>query len=362
MSVRRRFHLSWASVLASVALACGLASCSPGYVLQAGWEEAGILWKREGIESLLAEPDIDSKVKHKFLLTLALRNYAAQIGLTPKGSFQSYSALDKKELVWVVNAAPQNSLQAKTWWFPLVGSVQYRGYFDKADAEDAVANLAQEGFDTFLRPSPAFSTLGWFDDPLLSTIIDYDDVSFANTILHELFHNTYWIKNHTSFNETAANAFAWLATIEFYSNSSWKDMELKKRALDLWQEQLLFSRQLADLNQELSSFYKDISAHPPSDWLEQKLDIFRRHGLKAQQQDAKLALSITKLNNASLLAHIMYLDRIALMEQLNTQCRYDLNCWQRALITIITRARTNSTNPYDELDIWLKSNETQSRR
>ena len=118
---------------------------------------------------------------------------ADSIGLEAEESFTTFSPLDRDTLVLVLSGAYRDRLMAYTWWFPIVGRVPYKGYFDFDRARSAQAQeLDDRGFDVYLRPSPAFSTLGWFNDPLLSTSLHADTLDLANTVIHELTHNTFY--------------------------------------------------------------------------------------------------------------------------------------------------------------------------
>ena len=124
-----------------------------------------------------------------------MRDYARDVlKLNVGGSYSSYSYVDRPDLTYVVLAAPKTELKPYTWWFLIVGRVPYKGYFSKADAEAEIERLKADGYDTNLRTSAAFSTLGWFDDPLLSHLLKYDKVALAEVVFHELFHNTLYLK------------------------------------------------------------------------------------------------------------------------------------------------------------------------
>ena len=150
--------------------------CSSGYVVRAAYEEARLLWRRQPIEHVLAG-SLDPDTRAKLELTLAVRHFAKDtLGLSVGGSYKSLATVDPSQIVHVVSAAPRDHLVPYPWWFPVVGRVPYRAYF-AADAADAfAADLEREGYDTDVRPAVAFSTLGWFDDPLLSTLLIYEFV------------------------------------------------------------------------------------------------------------------------------------------------------------------------------------------
>jgi predicted aminopeptidase len=152
------------------------------------------------------EPGTDAVTRAKLQLVLDARRFAVDsVRLTAKESFTAYSPLDRDTLVLVLSAARRDTLRAYTWWFPIVGHVPYKGYFDFGAAKRAAQSLERAGYDVYLRPSAAFSTLGFFNDPLLSTTLRLDTLDLANTVIHELTHNTFYAKGQAVFNESFAN-------------------------------------------------------------------------------------------------------------------------------------------------------------
>ncbi|MCC6933001.1 MAG: aminopeptidase [Deltaproteobacteria bacterium] len=338
-------------------LTFAMLSCSPAYVVRAGWEEAGILWRRKDIGTLLEKGDLPESTAIKLRTALNVRDYANELGLTINHSYKYYSTVDRDDLVWVINAAKKSSLEPVSWWFPFVGSVQYKGYFEKDDAQKAADDFANDGYDVYLRSSPAFSTLGWFDDPLLSSIVKLDEVHIVNTILHELYHNSVWIADYVSFNESSANAFAWYATEAYYKKASTLNLAHSKTAHDIWQEQLQFSDALAELGNKLKQYYRSIENDKPANWEQEKQNFFLNQGLKLQTTSPKLAKLIERMNNASLLANMMYLDNTRLMDHLYNQCNKEITCWIESITKITRLAKEKGSNPYDELKDWVRKYE-----
>ena len=168
MRPRRRLSAALLAVALSSLVGCG--GCSPTYIARSGWEEARILLARQSIEGLLARPELDAQTRAKLELVLAVRKFAANdLGLDVGDAYASFSIVPPGALLQVVSAAQKTKLVPYEWWFPIVGSVDYKGYFELVDAQAEAARLDGEGYDTYVRPSVAFSTLGWFDDPVLSS-------------------------------------------------------------------------------------------------------------------------------------------------------------------------------------------------
>src|SRR5579871_3979453 len=160
------------------------------YLVRAAWAEGSILARRRSIEAMVADPATSAETAAKLRLVLAARAFAADsIHLRTRESFTTYTQLDRDTLVLVLSGAYPDRLAPYTWWFPIVGRVPYKGFFEFGAARSAERELASRGFDVYLRPSPAFSTLGFFNDPLLSTSLRADTIDLANTVIHELTHN-----------------------------------------------------------------------------------------------------------------------------------------------------------------------------
>ncbi len=208
-----------ARVLLLAVLACaavGVAGCSPGYVLRAGYEEAKILWRREPLVDVLRRPDLDPDTRRKIETVLAARDFAAQLGLNVGGSFGSLSYTDENTNIIVVTGSKRLALEPYTWWFPIVGRIPYKGFFDRKRAEREASGLEAKGYDTLIRSAAAFSTLGWFADPLLQHQLRQDDEFLVNLVLHELYHNTFYVSGKSAFNESLATFAGDRGAIAFF--------------------------------------------------------------------------------------------------------------------------------------------------
>ena len=191
-----------------------LASCSNlGYVGQVAWGQGRILLRREPIAKLIARPGTPPELKSKLELVIRIREFAAsELGLPADGSFTSYVELPpatgggrRASVVWNVVATPELSTAPLTWCFPVAGCVSYRGYFSETRARRFGERLRQKGFDVSVGGAAAYSTLGWFEDPVLSTVIDYPEPYLAGLIFHELAHQLVYVEDDTRFNESFAS-------------------------------------------------------------------------------------------------------------------------------------------------------------
>lgn len=176
-----------------------------GYYAQAVKGEYRILAAREPIDKVIADPKTPEDVRQKLQLVERLRAYARDSLKLPVDKYYlTYSDVHRKYVVWNVQAAPRFSLQPITWWYPIVGSLEYRGYFSEAGANKCAAPLAKKGDDVYVDGVEAYSTLGWFKDPILSTFITQSEAEVAEVLFHELGHKRVFAPGDTDFNEAYA--------------------------------------------------------------------------------------------------------------------------------------------------------------
>lgn len=185
-----------------VLLSTTLASC---YYTQAINGQLEILSKREPIEEILQDPETSAGLKAKLESVLQMRTFASQeLGLPDNKSYRTYVDLERPYVVWNVFAAPEFSVKPEQWCFAFIGCVSYRGYFDKQNAQRFANKLADDNFDVYVAGISAYSTLGWFHDPMLNTILRRPGSDVAALIFHELAHQVVYVRNDTPFNESFA--------------------------------------------------------------------------------------------------------------------------------------------------------------
>jgi predicted aminopeptidase len=195
---------------AALGLLAGLCGCETArYYRQAVRGQYEILSRRQPIAELIDAPGVDTELRRKFELVLRLRSFAKEdLRLPIDKHYLSYVDLGRRFVVWNVHATPRFSLEPRTWWYPLVGSLEYRGFFKESDAERYAERLRKEGEDVYVEGVEAYSTLGWFADPLLNTFIHHSELVLAEIIFHELAHQRLFISGDTDFNEAFATAVA----------------------------------------------------------------------------------------------------------------------------------------------------------
>ncbi len=177
-----------------------------GYGLMQARGQLRILTNARPVAEVLADPAVPDSVKQKVTLIQEIKTFAVDsLGLNPSGSYTSFYDQQGKPILWVITAAQPYSLVAQEWNFPVIGTFSYKGFFEKNRADSAVNNLKKKGFDTRVGEVSAWSTLGFFRDPILSSMTDRSAGSLAELILHELTHGTLFIKNSLEYNENLAD-------------------------------------------------------------------------------------------------------------------------------------------------------------
>src|SRR5262245_35222811 len=326
-------------------LGCLLSGCSFSYILRAGYEEAKILWHRRPIEEVLRRPGLDAATREKLEMVLRVRHFAEQdLDFRVDGSYGSVTELASPPIVYVLTAAPRTKLEPYTWWFPIVGRVAYKGYFDADAAKQEARRLEAKGYDTYIRTAVAFSTLGWFADPLLPHLLGYEKETLANIIIHELFHSTFYLSGQTALNESLANFAGHRGVIAFFAKEQGREVDATRHAVATWESELAISNFLAEGAERLNTLYA--SPVSEAEKLRQREDLFallqeefrNLPGPVRQNTD----FGAVKLNNAVLIQYLTYLKELALFERIYQQNGQDL----RITLARITAAAKKEDDPF----------------
>jgi predicted aminopeptidase len=192
----------------AVPLAALVAGCeSISYYTQAIGGQLNLLARARPVDAWLADPSTPPALRGRLEQAQRIREFASRsLALPENGSYHAYAELGRPYVVWNVYAAPEFSVEPKQECFPFTGCVSYRGFFSEQDARRHAAQLRSQGYDVHVAGVAAYSTLGWFDDPLLSTFIQYSDTQLARLVFHELAHQLVYARNDTTFNESFAVA------------------------------------------------------------------------------------------------------------------------------------------------------------
>lgn len=206
-----RARRSATALLAALLLAGSTGCLQVEYVAQAALGQIDLSTRKRGIDSAIGDLGVPPRTRRLLGEVAAIKAFAVKQGLTPTKSYTEFVDVGRPTVVTVVTAAPPLRLSLKTWYFPIVGSVPYLGWFDPTDAEDFAAELRRDGYDVDVRGSVAYSTLGWFGDPVLSSMIPEGDEAMGelvNTVVHESVHATVYVNGQTPLNESVASFVA----------------------------------------------------------------------------------------------------------------------------------------------------------
>lgn len=335
---------SSAACLAGLVCAACLSACSPLYVLRAGYEEARILWHRQPIRGLLQDDErIDAATREKLRLVLRVRGFAErELGFRVGESYTSISRLPTPPTIFVVSAAPRTRLEPYTWWFPIVGRVAYKGFFNADAAAMEARRLQAAGFDTATRTAAAFSTLGWFADPLLPRLLEYDFPTLVNVVLHELFHNTFYLAGETAFNESLANFAGHRGAIAYFTREHGAAHENARAANDAWQAELAAAEFFARARSRLDTLYA--AALSDAEKLERRAAVFAhiRAEFESLTGTAIADFRTGEINNAVVLQYLTYLTDLHVFERAYRQNGRNL---RRTLEAI--RSAAEAAQPFD---------------
>lgn len=284
---------------------CG--GCRGAYLVRLAVEEVRFLRAATPATEMLATAQ-DPARRHALETLLAVRAFAASEGLDVGGSYRKVADVSSASPFHVVTAAWSDRLEPYTWWYPVIGAIPYRGYFDREPADHFAARLAAEGLDTMVVEASAYSTLGWFDDPLPSNVLDRGEGAVVITVLHELVHQTFFAPGEVAFNETLATAVAWRLAERFYASRGETDRAAKVGAArEAW---LARSDVLDAAAVRLRAFFDNARQQQLTRerMLEQRAALYAEVLSEIERVDARFASDLEDdgLDNASFLASYRY--------------------------------------------------------
>ena len=305
---------------------------------------------------MTADPGTPPLLKAKLEIVLAARAFARDsLALRAGNSFTTYSRLDRDTLVLLVSAAYRDKLRSYTWWFPIVGSVPYKGYFDFGAARAEAADLSARGFDARLGVASAFSTLGWFNDPLLPTTMRADSLTVANTVIHELTHNTFYARGGAVFNESFANFVGARGAERFFLSRGQTEAAAEVNAR--WEDEKVLGRFWATLYAQVDSAF---TAHPGDDaahvaeriavrdslFTDARVTLVQELGPHLKTISLR-AIERVRLDNAVLMSRRVYLTDLDAFDRILRHNRGDL---RRTIGLIIEAAKGSKGKPFEALD------------
>ena len=265
--------MRWLRLIGLIALGSMLQSCAMPFYWQAIGGQFELLRKRTPIEEVLADPTLDERTKATLAKVPEIRRFAADELLLPRNqSYTTYVDLGRPYVVFNVIATDEFSVNPKRWCYPFTGCVAYRGFFNRESAERFRAALERDGLDTYLGGATAYSTLGYFADPILNTMVVGGESAIASILFHELAHQVIYIKDDSSLSEAFASA------VEEYGTELWLERQGDEAALDRYRRKIRLRLEFGALVSAQQDRLRKIFAQdlPPDEMRAQKAGAYEQ--------------------------------------------------------------------------------------
>ncbi len=307
-------------VAAAVVLALLLPACRAGYILKQYQGQRKIQREMRPVADVLADPSVSDAAKAKLRWVLQAREYGiAHVGLAETDNYTWYYDTGGKPVAWNVTACRKHAFKERRWWFPIVGSVPYLGFFDKEDALAEKRGLDEAGWDTHLSEVAAYNTLGWYVDPVFSPMLRNDDAHLAATVLHEMTHGTVYLPGQSDFDETLAEWVGNQAARELLTQTHGDGSPQVKTFDEDLEDDQRFNEFLHGVRQELERLYaQDI---PREEKVTRREEVFARarerfaSTLTEYHSQAYASFLKKDLNNALILSYGRYHARTDLFDR-----------------------------------------------
>ncbi len=324
------------------------------YISSLGWHQAHVSFHSIPIQEVLNDEQAAPEIQDKIRFIQEVKRYGEEsVGLNRTGSYSRFYEV-KGPILYVVTASEKDQLKSYQWTFPIVGKVTYKGFFTEEGALREKRDLDKMGYDTYLRPSEAYSTLGWLKDPILSSMLKWDDGTLANLILHEMTHATVYFKGNADFNEQIATFIGNQGAIDFLAKKYGSESREVFVAVESQEDDLLFSQWIDQACQRLSTFYSQ--AISKEEKLEGRKEMFSTLQEEFREMQPRFKTKGYRnfdripLNNAALLAHRQYFHRQETFQRLYVYLDRDL----RSMVEWVKEIRGSEGNPGDYLDRWME--------
>ena len=326
MMTQNRHYYRHAIILLIIFLLSGCASIN--YYAQSIHGQFEVLQKQQEIDDVLKDQNIPDTLRNNLITVLALRDFSIQqLGLPENGSYLSYADLERDYVIWNIFATEEFSLKPLTWCYLVVGCLSYRGYFSQTDAQQHATELKKQGYDIYLGGVSAYSTLGWFDDPVLNTMLRWSDIRLATVMFHELAHQQLYVKNDTEFNEAYADAVAHIGV------TKWLTQKPEKKLLTEYQQSQDQEKEFIDLimrfksilNELYQSTEKDETIRQRKQQALQKMSNEYSRISQNWEKDSYKKWFSSGINNAKLAAIVTYRKHVPAFINIYEKLGKDLN-------------------------------------
>ncbi len=324
------------------------------YLSKLGWHQSFITFHSVPVQEVLEQEGVEDEAKEKIRFVQEVKRYGEEkLGLTRTRSYSKFFEV-KDSVLHVITASEKDRLQLYHWDFPITGKVTYKSFFTKEDVLKEKRFLETKGYDTFIQKAGAYSTLGWLKDPIFSSMLQWDEATLANLILHEMTHATVYFKGQTDFNEQMATFIGNQGAIEFLGERYGLGSKEVAEAHHVQEDDLLFSQWIDHACGQLSDFYsREISR---DEKLRGREEFFQRLKEEFREKMASLKTEGYKnfekvdINNAVLLAYRRYIHRLGRFESIYEYLGRDL----KKVIKFFKEVRASKEDPSSYLERWLK--------
>jgi predicted aminopeptidase len=322
------------------------------YLSKLGWHQSSITFHSVPVQEVLENERVDKGAKEKIRFVQEVKRYGEErLGLTMTKSYSKYAEVNGPVL-HVITASEKDCLKLYHWNFPITGKVTYKSFFTKESVLKEKRFLEEKGYDTCVQQAGAYSTLGWLKDPIFSSMLEWDEATLANLILHEMSHVTVFFKGQTDFNEQMATFIGNHGAIDFLIEKYGKGSPQVVEAIHNQEDERLFSGWVHQACQRLSNFYsKEISRDEKIKGREKIFCSLKEEFKKISfKTDGYKNFEKKDLNNSVLLAHRRYIHRLENFETLYESLGKDL----RKMIEFFKEIRASKEEPSSYLERWMK--------
>ena len=283
-----------------------LSLLSACYVTKQAWHQGALLRSRRPVDDVVEDPQTPLQVRQQLTQVRSILAYAAGHGLHVDGAYETYIQTREPVVSYLVQAAMPTKLEFVTWWFPVVGRVPYLGFYSRDERNEEAQRLRSEGYDVAEGSASAFSSLGWFSDPIFSSMLSRKHADLAHLFFHELTHRTIWVPDSAPFNENLAEYVAESMTRQYLTEIG-EDSALQAY-LERRSDKELFSRWLQALRQDLEHLYQQNQVLSKSQILSRKVRIFSEYQKSPLKPRFKQVdyVAAELWNNASVLGASLY--------------------------------------------------------
>jgi predicted aminopeptidase len=340
--------------MAALGASLAMPACRVGYLVRSAYFQAELLAAREPIEVVRRDKALEEAELHALDTIEDVKLFGREIGLAATENYGTV-ALGWDRTIWNLSGCDPLAFEPATWWFPVVGRVPYLGYFREGDARAEADRLAVRGLDVYIRTAGAYSTLGWFEDPILPGMLRWGPADLAETILHELAHATLWIPGSVPFNESFANVVGDVSSFRYLASRHGEGSEVYRAARSASEDQERWVSLLHGVYEELEGIY----AHPELPDLDKrrrKAEVFASLGARVEAAGFHnpgpylQAAALGPWNNARLVQFKTYnANREWFLAVLDRQSG-DLLAFMRAIAELAKQAEARDQDPFVALE------------